>query len=713
MQSEQTFIYYALNTPESSSGHVLTLNKKQKQMKTTALYTVLFILALLISLDTSAQVPVHYEYPKARLLKQYAADAEKCGDIYSAIAFLEKYIAEKKKDADVCYKLAHLHYQSRNYIKAQEYFWYAYEQDKQKYNSALYYFALMLKMNGEYKMASYFFERFKKEYAGKDAKKYNKLIRKEQQGILWAQSNRPDKEVSVAHLGSNINNPHIDFAPVMLNSNTLMYSSLRMEEMLYCDEQNKNAANRRFYVSHKTATGWSEGQLMNEAFNDQDFNSGNAALSADGLRLYFTRFVQNWKGQTIGEIYRSDYFMGEWTRPLKLCPAVNDGFYTATQPTVATDPETGAEVLYFVSNRPGGRGSNDIWYAVFDNRRKRFKQARNAGRINTAYDECTPFYDNHTATLYFSSDGHPGLGGLDVFSANGMYKQWTGITNLNEPVNSPVDDLYYTIDSENNKGFFVSNRQGGLALIHETCCDDIYEFKVQEKNERQVEISILASKDADVFSSENNLDPKSFQNIENISLRLIQYDNEGSIAQIQESIAISNGLAQINMQDGFKYRLEASAPGYFSKVKTFTFDKNLADVYFKDVMVLTPINNEPIVLQNINYKFDSFELTESAQKILDKTLFKLLQENPNVFIELASHTDNVGSKNYNLNLSQKRAQSVVDYLVGKGIDKNRLIARGYGEQKPIADNNTDSGRAQNRRTEFKVIENFAVAYSMQ
>jgi outer membrane protein OmpA-like peptidoglycan-associated protein len=367
-------------------------------------------------------------------------------------------------------------------------------------------------------------------------------------------------------------------------------------------------------------------------------------------------------------------------------------------PTVGIDSKKNEELVYFVSDRPGGKGGMDIWYTYFDAKKKIYKAPRNAGPIiNTVGDEITPTYDINNRTLYFSSDGFPGLGELDIFQTIGEIKAWSVPENLGAPYNSSADDLYYAKGKKEGakNGFFVSNRKGGTNLLNETCCDDIYEFKEPEF------VPLVVKGEVTEVSSDSTIKKTGFLSNTPVSLYKIQKD--GSEHLIKSTTTDNKGVYSFQLEKGNNYKVIVEKNSYFTKrMELSTVSVVKPDTLTLDLAV-KKIPKEAIVITNIYYESGKAELRPESKTSLDKELVPLLKDNPQLIIEIGSHTDDVGSNEFNMKLSQQRAESVVKHLVEKGIPKERMLARGYGESKPLTTNVTPEERQRNRRTEFKII----------
>jgi outer membrane protein OmpA-like peptidoglycan-associated protein len=356
--------------------------------------------------------------------------------------------------------------------------------------------------------------------------------------------------------------------------------------------------------------------------------------------------------------------------------------------------------LYFSSNRKGGYGGLDIYSAQMDGR-GRFGKVKNLGPdINTAGAELFP-YVSENGKLYFSSDGHPGYGMLDIFEVNRANGK-TVIENLGQPVNSPADDFGLFLFKP-DRGFFTSNRDGGKGD------DDIYTFINEDPNLRVVNyflqgITYMIRKDS------------AREILPNTKVSLL--DPQGEV--MQDFVTGNDGKFLFRVYENENYELLGETDGFITKRQSYTtigksvplesLKELVTNITLDTILVLDrKERNKIFVLENIYFDYNESYIRADAAKELDK-LATLLNDNSDLKIEMGSHTDSVASEAYNIELSQRRAESTVNYLIKNGIDPTRLVAKGYGESKPIARNtNPDgsdnpTGRQRNRRTEFKILE---------
>ena len=648
-------------------------------------------------------------------VKSFAKEAEKAGDLYSAIDYYEYHHEISPGNAKTIYKLGELYLKTRNYEKAEEYFLMAYNGNANKYPLAHYFYAKALMQQGKYDDAKDNFAKFVKEYkSGAEKKKYKNLSMAQINGCdLAKQLKDSSLKIIVTHIDTSVNKAHIEANPIAIDENTLWYTSLRADAVEYYDvnDSTNNIPLTKFYKAIKKGGKWNFVDTL-DAFNDSVLNVGNGAFSVDKNRFYFTKCKKNWKNKTICHIWVSKKEGGKWLTPEELPEPINIKNYTSTQPTLGIDAKKGNEVLYYVTDRPGGKGGTDIWYSVYDKRKKIFRKTKRINsKINTIGNEFSPFYDNNTRNLYFSSDGWPGMGGFDIFKSTGDVRNWTEVENYGYPINSQADDIYFTLNENRKQGFFVSNREGGVSLKNKTCCDDIYEFIYTEFIDIKFIGTIIANKDNSIFRIINEkMGIKTVdQSVDSIqtSLSLINLRTKQSL-NINSNRTNKEGNCFYNLETNNTYKIKVENFGYFEKIMDVSTYNIKESITLYDTVIIDPIPQKPIPV-NIYYDFDKSNLTDTAKMTIDSTLLIVLQEIPNVQVEISSHTDSKGEDDYNKELSQKRAESVVKYLIKQGIDRKRLIAKGYGEEKPIAPNtNTDGsdneeGRAKNRRTEFMFI----------
>ncbi len=446
-----------------------------------------------------------------------------------------------------------------------------------------------------------------------------------------------------------------------------------------------------WYVTKDERGNWKrpeavEGELNTEA------DEGTPSFTPDGQTMYLSRARREPNASTGVEIYTSQRSDAKWSAPV-LFEVTSDTLSNYAHPAVSPD----GNWLYFSSDMPGGSGGRDIWRV---NLRERGGSLENLGEwINTPGDEMFP-YVRTDSLLYFASDGHPGYGGLDLFRARLTPSGGWEITNMGTPVNSSSDDFGITFGA-GESGFFSSNRGDARGYDH------IFSFELPD-------LKILISG----WVLDRDEEP-----VPNAIIRIV--GNDGSN---QKQIARADGSFSFPLERGVSYVMMAGARGYLNARQEFTSDTAEEDAEYNVDFILASIN-KPVVIENIFYDYDKATLRPESRQGLDE-MAQVLRDNPNVTIEMASHTDRHGSEQYNIGLSSRRAQAVIDYLISVGIAADRLQSQGYGKSRPktitrklnrefpqfpegtvlteeyilgLSPEDQDAADQINRRTEFQVL----------
>lgn len=446
-----------------------------------------------------------------------------------------------------------------------------------------------------------------------------------------------------------LNSPRSDYSPVIVGGreNEIFFTSMRKAAT---GKKNSMITGQKFADLFRSQYNiqkqkWGEPQLIDENYIvNTNEDEGAATLSAIGDQMIFTRCGYSKNRYVPPMLYSSSQVRGTWSEPMPL-EIVGDSLIAA-HPALSADGST----LYFVSDRPGGYGGTDIWKAEKEG--GKYKNPVNLGsEINTAGNEMFP-YVRDNGELYFSSDSHLGLGGLDIFKATQDEDGKWIVENMGYPMNSPGDDFGIAFYKDKTEGMFTSNRKGSKS-------DDIYSFFFPPT---------IFQLNGEILNRETN------SPIDGATVRVIGTD--GTNLRMNSP----NGKFQLKLQPETEYIVAGYRDGYLIDKSTFTTEGLHESKDFRINLFLTPVDN-PINLENINYAFGSAELLPESILALD-TLVTLLEANPTITIELMAHTDHVGTEQSNFELSQRRAQSVVNYLIEKGINPQRLTAKGYGETWP-------------------------------
>jgi outer membrane protein OmpA-like peptidoglycan-associated protein len=432
------------------------------------------------------------------------------------------------------------------------------------------------------------------------------------------------------------------------------------------------------YAMNKDVNGnWMTPELLKGDINGR-FHEGPATFTADGKTVYFTRsnylkrrMEVNDQQENNLKIFQATLIDGEWKNLAEF--PYNSDDYSCGHPTLSADGKT----LYFISDMPGGEGGTDIYASQWED--GVWSTPVNLGRtINTSGNEMFPFIHDDGA-LYFSSDAHNSMGGLDVFITYFNGKRWMQPENLNYPLNSSKDDFGFSLNRNNHSGFVSSSRNEA---------DQMFAF---EKHPPTFNLIGTARYKGTITPVEG----------------VIVEITNSKTGEIETVMSDANGNFKLKLQPEMEYDLYCTKMGCFSRTdKISTLGLKYSEDFYANYEVEPIVIDKPIVLENIYYDFDKWEIRPDAALELDK-LVQLLIDNPKIDIEMGSHTDARGSDHYNLVLSDKRAHAAVQYLISKGIDSARLTHHGYGETVPVnactnAVECPEEQHQQNRRTEFKV-----------
>ncbi len=479
--------------------------------------------------------------------------------------------------------------------------------------------------------------------------------------------NNPDKDYVFApkNVGAGVNSPESEYFPSLtIDGNSLVFTR-RIRDV-----------NEDFYVSRLINGSWEPAQAI-EAINTPDGEAGQN-ISQDGQWLVFTANNRP-GGMGNFDLYISVLTPEGWSAPMNLGPNVNSEQWDS-QPCLSPDKRE----LYFSSRRFGGFGGMDIYVCRLQPN-GRWSAPENLGaNINTAADDQCPYIHADNQTLYFVSNGWQGYGGNDLFYVRRGYNgTWSKPANLGYPVNTINDEATIFVAADGKTAYYASDKEDSKGG------HDIYTFELRQ-DVRPIKTLWVKGK---VF------DQKTTKGIPS-SVELVDLATRQIITKVQTD---ETGNYLITLPVGKDYMFNVNRKGYLFFSDNFLMKDRAPDSTYEKNIPLSPIeNNATVILKNIFFDVNKFELKPESQAELDK-LVELLNENPGLKIEISGHTDNVGKPADNLTLSNNRAKAVVTYLISKNVASARLVAKGYGETKPVADNKTESGKAQNRRTEMKVV----------
>jgi outer membrane protein OmpA-like peptidoglycan-associated protein/tetratricopeptide (TPR) repeat protein len=497
------------------------------------------------------------------------------------------------------------------------------------------------------------------------------------QSIFMAQKLLNDCKFSLQALQHPVPFKPVNLGPEINTADDEYFPAITADErtLIFTRKINNN---EDFYKSVKVDGKWQTATYLSDRINTANFNEGALSLSQDGRVLFFTGCNRP-DGLGRCDIYVSQKKGDDWSKPFDLSPPVNTPGWES-QPSISADGRT----LYFVSNRKGGYGGYDIWKSNLTE--KGWSEPENLGpNINTSMDEQSPFIHPDDSTLYFCSNGWPGMGGMDLFvSRLGKDGKWQKPENLGYPINSSGDENGLTLTANGTSAFFSSNKLNGSGGF------DIYTFELPP-NLRPHRVTYVKGTVNDAVTK---------QPLES-AIEIIDLEKNTPVYQNYSSADHGDFLATLTT--GKNYGLNISKDGYLFYSANFSLigheDKNPFDI----AVLLQPIEiGNKVILKNIFFDTNRFDIKDESKPELQK-LIDFLSLNTTVRIEISGHTDNVGNDQLNQTLSENRAKAVYQYLIANGISASRLVYKGYGKTQPIASNNSEEDRSRNRRTEFKII----------
>ena len=628
----------------------------------------------------------------------------------------EQYVSAANMDPDnikANYMAGRTYIESVNRDRSAKYFLRAYEIDPEYRFDLLYYIGKGYQYGMDFDNALEYYNRYKekllkeKNYRGQDVIPLKEVERNIYECKNGKEFTANPANFSIVNIGKEVNSELMDYGPVLnANEDVLIFTTRRRDGNVNEDVADDNFSYEDIFIAKKENGKWKKAENIGDQINTL-YHESSLSLNADGSQLYIYR------SENGGDIYISKLNEdGTYSELKPLSENINSSF---SENSISESPD--GQTLFFSSDRPGGLGGLDIYYSTKEKNGK-WSRAKNVGDvINTEYDDDSPFIHYDGKTLYFSTKGRKGMGGYDIFKSeyDSVGGEWSEPVNLGYPINTPDNDVFFVSTKDGKRGYYASVREDGYGY------NDIYEVTIPDilnGNEP------IASKDADI-EEEQQPEQKELEPVEAkpvlqpVTLRVRVEDNNTaetlnakvSLKGVGDNIIIpvrkdekGHFVFTATYPEPKKFMLTAENDGYLFK----SFEITLPAAREEPKEIRRKIELDPLtvgvssVLRNIYFEFDKASFTQQSYVELNK-LEKLLSNNPNIKVEIAGHTDRIGTIIYNKDLSQRRADAVVKWLKKKGIDPRRLEARGYGKTKPLASNDDElEGRELNRRVEFKV-----------
>jgi outer membrane protein OmpA-like peptidoglycan-associated protein/tetratricopeptide (TPR) repeat protein len=536
----------------------------------------------------------------------------------------------------------------------------------------------------------------------KNRDKIADMDRKIKECVNGKEFEKNPQRVFIDNIGDGVNGSFPEYTPIITADEATMMFTSRRSNSTGLQKDPDGQFYEDIYQSNFVNGKWSTPINLGKPVNSEDHDA-TAGISTDGQKLYVYRPTKG------GDLYECILKGDKWTEPERMNKNINsDGHESSV--SLSSD----GKKLYYISDKEGGLGNRDIWVSSMDEKGKWGPSTNMGAPINTMYGEEGVLMHPDGKTIYFSSQGHSSMGGYDIFKCEWKDGKWSAPINLGWPINGPDDDVFFVISANGRHGYYASNKKDGLGE------KDIYKITFLGA-EKQLALSNEDNLLAGIAKPVKTMDvmkPVEITTAQVTLLKGVVTDKitkvpigaqieivDNSLGKVIATFAANTATGKylVTLPSGKNYGIAVKADGYLFHSENFdipsssTYQEITKDVELEKIAV-----GSTIVLRNVFFDFDKATLKPESSTELDR-LVKILQENPGIRIELSGHTDSKGSDDYNLTLSESRAKACVDYLVSKGIKADRLEFHGYGETKPIDTNDTEEGRANNRRTEIKIL----------
>jgi outer membrane protein OmpA-like peptidoglycan-associated protein len=646
-------------------------------MKFKILLFLLLILHCLFFIDTFGQRQFSSNSKRAVKLFLEAADSYSSRDYDKALNFVDKAIADDPSFTEAYLLKGDIFADEGRIPDAIEYYRLA-AKSNPDFSPDLYFILAGHELStGLYKEARSNFSRFL-DYKNVPQQKKDKALNNISICDFGINAMSNPVPFEPVNLGNNVNTPYDEYINAVTSDDQRLYFTRKIPRNEQTIDQT-NDFEEDFYYSVKKDSVWDMAINLGPPINTHG-NEGAACISPDGQFLFFAACN---RPDSYGgcDLYWSTKEGDRWSEPVNLGPVVNSEAWDS-QPTFSSDGKT----LFFASKRRGGKGSSDIWKTELLPGGEWTPPVNLGDSINTKDAEMAPFIHPDDLTLYFSSKGHPGMGGLDLFySRKDENGSWRKPLNMGYPINTYADEITLVVNAGGDLAYISSDKLGGKGR------QDIYSFKLY-KEAQPLKVTYFKGI---VYDNETKkrLEAK-FELIDLTSGKVVIESRSDPV----------NGEFLVALPTNKDYALNVSKTGYLFYSDHFALkgESSNTEPFIRDIPLQEIRVGETVVLKNIFFDTDKYELKPESRTELEK-LNQLLQSNGKIRIEISGHTDNAGTPGYNLTLSLNRAKAVYDYLVEHGIPTERLSYAGYGLTKPMDTNETEQGRANNRRTEFRVV----------
>ncbi|HSZ71880.1 MAG TPA: OmpA family protein [Cytophagaceae bacterium] len=511
-------------------------------------------------------------------------------------------------------------------------------------------------------------------------------------------------DIELINLGEGVNSAFKDYGPIINADQTKIYFTSRRKGSTGGNKDNDNEFFEDIYSAEKVSNQWQSAVNLGYPVNS-NLHESCIGISSDETELFLYIDNDKYKGDIF---YTKKDSKGSWGIPKSLSKLINTPDYIENSMCLTPDGKT----LFFSSNKAGGFGGQDIYVSKKDPKGEWGLPVNLGSYLNTEYDDEGPFLDVDGKTLYFSSKGHRGMGGFDIYKSvyDSTAQTWSKPENLLYPINSTEDDVYFLLSKDGVYGYFSSNKNIGFGDA------DIYKFRMPDHHFKTPtfkidSVSISLIKDStnktpaltSEFTFKVNIVDKATGELLEADMEVVDMENNKILDQSKSGKGVYEKSFTVNQKT--KILISIKKEGYLFQDISIKVDPQSQQnrIIERSISMEKPVVGNKYVLRNLYYDFDKADLRKESDTELDN-LLRLLQSSPNMKIEIGSHTDDMGTTAYNYNLSQRRAQSVVNWLTEKGISLSRLVPKGYGEDEPLVSNDDEKeGRELNRRTEIKIL----------